>query len=147
MTAYLRAHGGVRPAQRRRDRQHPTAAEREEISRGIAAGTSARTIAAALDRPASTVSREIARNGGRAAYRAGLAEAATWDRARRPKPTLLGSDPRPLEVVRGRLEQDWSPEQIAVWLRRQYPAAPSMRIPHESIHRSIYYAGRREPPA
>ncbi|WP_431030948.1 transposase [Plantibacter sp. RU18] len=87
----LAAHGGVRPTARRRSARHLTPAEREEISRGIAAGFSGRAIAARIHRPASTVSREIIRNGGRAGYRAGSADSAAWERARRPKPSRLAS--------------------------------------------------------
>lgn len=111
--SHLAAHGGVRPSLRRRSGRHMTAAEREEISRGIAAGLSGRAIAAQIGRPASTVSREIKRNGGRVAYRAALADTAAWERARRPKLSRLASHAELLALVRGRLELDWSPTQIA----------------------------------
>ena len=142
--AHLAKHGGVRPVPRRRSRLHLTAEQREEVTRGIAAGLSSRAIAASIGRAPSTVSREIARNGGRDAYRATLADTAAWERARRPKPTRLASDPELLRIVRGRLEADWSPEQIAHWLRRQFATDTHMRISHETIYRSIYLAGRRE---
>jgi len=105
---------------------------------------SARAIAALIGRSASTVSREIARNGGRDAYRAAAAEAAAWDRGRRPKPSRLASNPALLADVRGRLEEDWSPEQIAAWLRREHPTDPTRWVSHETIYRTIYLAGRRE---
>ncbi|WGW12579.1 IS30 family transposase [Saxibacter everestensis] len=92
----------------------------------------------------STVSREIARNGGRAAYRATSADRAAWERARRPKASRLESRPELLRIVRERLTLDWSPEQIAHWLRRAHPHDPLLRISHETIYRSIYVAGRRE---
>jgi len=103
--AFLARSGGVRPTPRRRSVRHLTATEREEVSRGIAAALSARAIAALIGRSASTVSREIARHGGRDAYRA--AAAAAWDRGRHPKPSRLASSPALLADVRGRLEEDW----------------------------------------
>lgn len=115
-----------------------------EVSRGIAAGLSARAIAARLGRSPLTVSREIRRNGGRGRYRAAAADAAAVDRARRPKPTRLGSAPVLLAAVRSKLELDWSPEQIAVWLRRQHPTEPSLWVSHETIYRSTYVAARDE---
>lgn len=142
--AHLAKHGGVRPVPRRRSRQHLTAPQREEVTRGIAAGLSSRAIAALIGRAPSTVSREIARNGGRAAYRATAADAAAWERARRPKQSRLASHPKLLQIVRERLEADWSPEQIAQWLRREHAQDPRLWISHETIYRSIYVAGRRE---
>ncbi len=79
------ASGGVMPPPRRRSRLALSWAEREEISRGIVAGHSMRTIAAILKRAPSTVSREIARHGGRETYRANTADETAWDYARRPK--------------------------------------------------------------
>ncbi len=141
---FLAKTGGVQPSPRRRSRLHLSAADREEISRGIAAGLSARAIASRLGRSPSSISREIARNGGRDGYRAHAADAAAWERARRPRPSRLASSPGLLALVRDRLEEDWSPQQIAVWLRRQYPDDPSRRVSHETIYRSIYVECRRE---
>lgn len=141
----LARHGGVRPPPRARGKQQLTATEREEISRGIAAGLSSRAIAAILGRSPSTASREITRNGGgRLRYRAAVADAATWERARRPKTSRLATSPELLAAVRDRLERDWSPEQIAVSLKRDHPADPGMWISHETIYRSTYVSGRRE---
>lgn len=81
----IRAHGGIRPSERRRSPYALTLTEREEISRGIATARSIRSIAASLGRAPSTISREIKRNGGRRGYRASQAEQAAWDRAHRPK--------------------------------------------------------------
>jgi len=140
--AFLARSGGVRPTPRRRSVRHLTATEREEVSPGIAAGLLARAIAALIGRSASTVSREIAHNGGRDGYRA--AEAAAWDRGRCPKPSRLASNPALLADVRGRLEEDWSPEQIAAWLRREHLTDPTRWVSHETNYRTIYLAGRRE---
>src|ERR1700747_1871684 len=96
---YLRQWGGIAPIPRQRRADHLTLVEREEISRGIAAGLSARTIAGRIDRPSSTVSREIARNGGRDAYRALVADAAAFERARHPKPSKLAANPQLRSVV------------------------------------------------
>jgi IS30 family transposase len=140
----LAASGGVRPPGRRRRERHLTGLERGEISRGIAAGWTARTIAAQLGRSASTVSREIARNGGRAAYRAQTAEAAAWQRTRRPKTTRLAADPALRALVHAKLTEDWSPQQISIWLRRQHPDDPTCRVSHETIYRTVYHAARPE---
>lgn len=141
---HLGRTGGVQPPVRRRADAHLSLLEREEVSRGIAAGLSARAIASSVGRSPSTVSREIRRNGGRSTYRAAAAELAAIERGRRPKPTRLASDPALLAVVRAKLELDWSPEQIAVWLRRQYPTEKAMRVSHETIYRSIYVTSRSE---
>ncbi|MCL3862987.1 IS30 family transposase [Actinotalea sp. K2] len=117
--------------------------DREGISRGLAAGRSCREIAVELGRSASTISREVTRNGGRAAYRAVDAEAAALVRAQRPKATKLALDPELAQEVRGRLELDWSPQQIAAWLARTRPD-PAQRVSHETIYRTLYTADRRE---
>jgi IS30 family transposase len=140
---YLRESGGIAPIPRRRRSDHLSLEEREEISRGIAAGLSARTIAGRTSRPSSTVSREIARNGGRDAYRALVADAAAFDRARRPKSTKLAANPQLRGVVADKLDDDWSPQQIAQWLRREFLDDAAMRISHESIYRDLYMPSRK----
>ncbi|WP_246209632.1 IS30 family transposase [Cellulosimicrobium composti] len=143
---YLLRHGGVRPALPRRSSRHLSPSEREEISRGIAAGLSARAIAEGLGRPASTVSREIARNGGRAGYRATRADQRARREARRPRVPRLASDERLRTTVLSRLELDWSPQQIAAWLRREYPDEPGMWVSHETIYRAVYLPRSRDLP-
>ena len=140
---YLRQWGGIPPIPRQRRANQLTLAEREEISRGIAAGLSARTIARRIDRPSSTVSREIARNGGRDAYRALVADAAAFERARRPKLSKLATNPELRGVVADKLDDDWSPQQIAQWLRQEFRGDASMRISHESIYRDLYMPSRK----
>ena len=140
---YLRESGGIPPIPRRRRFDHLSVDEREEISRGIAAGLSARTIARRINRPSSTVSREIARNGGRDAYRALVADAAAFERARRPKSTKLAANPELRDVVADKLDDDWSPQQIAQWLRREFLGDAAMRISHESIYRDLYMPSRK----
>jgi IS30 family transposase len=117
-------------------------AEREEISRGLAAGDSLRRIAGALGRDPGTVSREIARNGGRRAYRAVTAQRAAADRARRPKTATLAVDAELRAWVHNRLLQRWSPRQIAATLKTSFPDQPEMRVSHETIYQSIYVQGR-----
>jgi IS30 family transposase len=116
--------------------------EREEISRGLVAGLSLRAIGAVLGRPVSTVSREVARNGGRDGYRAVAAEAAARVRARRPKPAKLATDAGLRGWVQTRLEQWWSPTQIAAGLREQFPERPERWVSHETIYQAIYVQGR-----
>ena len=139
---YLRQWGGIPPIPRQRRANQLTLAEREEISRGIAAGLSGRTIARRINRPSSTVSREIARNGGRDAYRALVADAAAFERARRPKLSKLATNPELRGVVADKLDDDWSPQQIAQWLRQEFRGDHAMRISHESIYRDLYMPSR-----
>src|SRR5210317_235431 len=113
--------GGIRPPPRRRSRLALSGSEREEISRGIVAGHSIRSIARTLDRSPSTISRELRRNGGRQQYRANRADQAAWDRARRPKRCKLVTNPDLACIVARQLKRLWSPEQIAGWLKRTYP--------------------------
>jgi IS30 family transposase len=116
--------------------------EREEISRGIAAGRSYRAIATVLGRAPSSVSREVARNGGPGRYRAQVADAAAYRRARRPKPSKFVMVPRLRAVVEERLAHRWSPEQIAAWLPRTYPDDLEMRVSHETIYLSLFVQSR-----
>ncbi len=143
--AYLARCGGVRPAVRRRAAGHLTLTDREDISRGLAAGLSMRVIARGLNppRPSSTVSREVDRNGGRKHYRAARAERAAWGRARRPKDPVLTARPALRAVVEDKLENEqWSPEQIAAWLRLEFPDDPEMRVSHETIYLSLFVQTR-----
>ena len=110
---HLSPHGGIRPRPRRRSKSALSLAEREEISRGIAADYSLREIAKLLGRPASTVSREISRNGGHSKYRAAQADEDAWDRARRPKLCKLACYRMLRYNVERKLRRNWSPEQIA----------------------------------
>jgi IS30 family transposase len=141
--AFVLQSGGVKQPPRRRPAGSLSAAEREEISRGVAAGDSCRAIASRLGRAPSTVSRELARNGGRSRYRAQRADAAADRRAARPKPCKLAVEPRLRAVVEAKLGLRWSPEQVAGWLRVAYPDDPSMRISHETIYLSLYVQRRR----
>jgi len=135
-------HGGFVPAVRRRSLLALTLPEREDISRGIASGSSLREIAKLLDRAVSTVSREVARHGGRPEYRANEAEDQAWKSALRPKPCLLALHEKLQEIVASRLMLDWSPEQVSGWLKAQYPDDESMRVSHETIYRSLFIQAR-----
>jgi IS30 family transposase len=134
--------GGIRPAQRRRSRLALTLAEREEISRAVAAGHSIRSTASVLGRAPSTISREIQRNGGQQCYRASQADQAAWDRAQRPKMCKLVKNRGLASVVAGRLQSLWSPEQIAGWLKRTYPDDETHQVSHETIYRSLFIQAR-----
>lgn len=138
----LQATGGIEPSQRTRALRVLRFREREEISRGIAAGETFRTIARRLCRAVSTVSQEVGRHGGRSGYRAAEADYEAWELARRPKLCLLAKN-RPLQrLVAGRLKQDWSPQQIAGWLKDQHPENPEMWVSHETIYRSLFVQAR-----
>jgi IS30 family transposase len=134
--------GGVTRLPRRRSGFALTPSEREEITRGLAAGWSLRRIARATHRAPSTISREILRNGGRHQYRAAQADAHAWRRARRPKPCRLAQHAALRRVVAGRLAARWAPQQIAGWLVTEYPDDPTMRISHETLYRSLYIQAR-----
>ena len=138
----LARHGGIYRPPRRRSPRVLSLAEREAISRGLAAGNSLRRIAAGLRRAPSTLSRELARNGGGHCYRAIVADAAAWRRARRPKRCRLAAHGRLRRVVAAKLGWEWSPQQIAGWLPQRYPADASMRVSHETIYRSLFVQSR-----
>jgi IS30 family transposase len=135
-------HGGIRPARRRRSRLALTLSEREEISRGIAEHQSARSMARLLGRSPSTVSREISRNGGYNRYRAAPAEEKAWVRARRPKHCKLAISLQLRQAVARKLRLNWSPEQIAGWLKRARPEDEFYRVSHETIYRSLFVQAR-----
>jgi IS30 family transposase len=134
--------GGIRPAPRHRSRLALTLAEREEISRSLVVGHSIRSIAASLRRAASTISREINRNGGLASYRASTADQAAWDRAHRPKTCKLVANPELARIVAGKLQRLWAPEQIAGWLKHEYPGDEHFQVSHETIYRSLFIQAR-----
>jgi IS30 family transposase len=134
--------GGIRPAERRRSRLALTLTEREEISRALVAGQSMRSMAASLGRAPSTVSREIRRNGDQEGYRASQAEQAAWDRACRPRVCKLVQHPQLAHVVASKLRREWSPEQIAGWLKRTYPDDETYQVSHETIYRSLFIQAR-----
>jgi IS30 family transposase len=138
----LSHHGGIVPAVRRRSPQALTLAEREDISRGIASGSSIRAIATRLSRATSTVSREVARHGGRFVYRASEADCEAWRLALRPKQCLLATQERLRRIVVSKLMLDWSPEQVSGWLKIQYPKDESLRVSHETIYRSLFIQAR-----
>jgi IS30 family transposase len=138
----LAERGGIRPAPRCRSKVALTLAEREEISRAMMAGHSIRSVATHLGRAPSTISREINRNGGRGRYRANGADQAAWDRARRPKICKLAENRRLANIVGGKLQGLWSPQQIAGWLNRTYPEDENYRVSHETIYRSLYIQAR-----
>ena len=138
----LAATGGIRPAPRCRSRLALTLAEREEISRVVVAGHSIRSIAAQLGRAPSTISREIKRNGGQEWYRASQADQSAWDRGRRPKAGKLAKNRALARIVAGKLQLQWSPEQVAGWLKRTYPDDTSRQVSHETIYRSLFIQAR-----
>jgi IS30 family transposase len=134
--------GGIVPAPRRRAPAALCLREREEISRGLAAGESPSGIARRLGRDRATISREIHRNGTATTYRAEAAEQAAWERARRPKRCRLATQRRLQRVVVRQLQADWSPQQIAAWLVSTYPDDPMMRVSHETIYKTLYVQAR-----
>ena len=140
--AFVESWGGVRPEPRRRSRCHLSLTEREEISRGVAAGDSLRMVAARLGRAPSTISRELARNGGRQRYRAHHADRTAWRRARRPKPYKLAENPVLRAVVEEKLGEWWSPQQVVLWLKRSYPDHEEMWVSHETIYLSLFIQGK-----
>jgi len=135
-------YGGFVAAVRRRSLLALTLREREEISREIVSGSSIRTIAKGLDRAVSTVSREVARHGGRCVYRANQADCEAWESALRPKRCLLAIHVKLQKIVASKLILDWSPQQISGWLKIQYPEDESLRVSHETIYRSLFIQAR-----
>ncbi|WP_427308908.1 IS30 family transposase [Cupriavidus sp. H39] len=140
--AVLARTGGIQPAQRHRSRLALTLAEREEISRAVVAGRSIRSVAARLGRAPSTISREVRRNGGRQGYLANQADQLPWERARRPKACKLVRNRTLAQVVASKLRLQWSPEQIAGWLKHVYAVNKDYQVSHETIYRSLYIQAR-----
>ena len=134
--------GRLCPVQRKRSARHLTLTQREEISRGLAAGKSLRSIAADLQVAASTVSREIARNDGAAAYRALKAESRAERNGRRPKACKLALNDSLRLVVEAKLQEDWSPQQISGWLRKNHHGDLHMQLSHEAIYRTLFIQAR-----
>jgi IS30 family transposase len=138
----LSANGGIAPRVRIRRANALTSTEREEISRDLAQGLPVRAIARHLGRSASTISREIQRNGGAEQYRATLAESKAWQLATRPKACLLAGNKRLARLVASRLKDNWSPQQISGWLAREHEGNADMQISHETIYRSLFIQAR-----
>lgn len=138
----LRRAGGFAPRIRQRADRALKLHEREEISRGLAAGLGVNEIARRLGRAGSTVSREIRRNGGEARYRAADADEQAGDRARRAQECVLARRPQLRDWVAQHLQLDWSPRQIAIGLERTFPHDASMRVSHETIYRSLFVQAR-----
>lgn len=135
-------HGGIAPPPPRRAPRTLQTAEREEISRGLAAGVRLRALARQLGRAPSTISREVARHGGPARYRAAEADRRAWARSRRPKACRLATHPRVRRVVARKLAQAWSPAQISGWLKATYPDDPEWHVSHETIYVSLFVQAR-----
>jgi IS30 family transposase len=142
MSRRIQDSGGICPTIPTRARRHLTLEDREEFSRGLACGHSYRQIGKLLQRPASTISREVAVNGGRTNYRATRADRAATKRRRRPKACTLTTVSKLRELVEAKLEQNWSPEQIAGWLRLTYPDDAELQVSHETIYRSLFIQSR-----
>ena len=142
MRELISRSGGIRPRARVVDERHLSLAEREEISRGLAAGLSLRAIAQGLGRAPSTICREVNANGGPQRYRALVADRAARQRARRPKAAKLARCRRLRSKVEAKLKADWSPEEISGWLAMTYPNNPEMYVSHETIYQSIFVQGR-----
>lgn len=134
--------GGIRPPPKRRSRLALTLAEREEISRGLVAGQSLRSIAATLGRVPSTISREVKRNGGRRGYRAAKSDDASWERSPRPKTCKLAANPALARIVASKLQLQWAPRQIAGWLKLTYPDDENYQVSHETIYKTLYIQAR-----
>jgi IS30 family transposase len=134
--------GGIRPPERTRASRCLSLSEREEISRGIVANESIRSIANRLSRSPSSISREIHRNGGYHQYRASKADQAAWQRAKRPKLCKLLRYPKLSKRVAKKLKAKWSPEQIAGWLKRTYSTTENGYVSHETIYKTLYIQTR-----
>jgi len=140
--AAVGAEGGIAPRPRQRSRLALTSTEREEISRQLARGESLRTISRLLGRAPSTLSREVARNGGRGDYRAAVADGRAWRHSRRPQACRLSTRPALRRTVARKLRQQWSPQQISGWLRATFPSDPDMQVSPETIYRSLFVQSR-----
>lgn len=142
ITGMLAINGGIAPLGRSRSSRVLSSSEREEISRGLSADLTLTEIADLIGRSTSTVSREVKRNGGKSAYRANLADRRAWTQSKRPKKCLLALNEPLRWAVAEKLSLDWSPEQVAGWLKRQFPDDKSMHVSHETIYRSLFIQAR-----
>ena len=138
----LEPTGGIRPPLRKRSKRALTLSEREEISRATVADLSIRSIAKHLNRSPSTISREIKRNGGYDNYRATQADLSAWERAHRPKQCKLACNRSLSRTVATKLQLNWSPEQIAGWLKTESPNDENNYVSHETIYRSLFVQAR-----
>lgn len=138
---HIAATGGIRPPERKRPDHCLSLEEREEISRGLVANESIRSMATRLSRSPSTISREINRNGGYHGYRASDADKAAWERAKRPKPCKLRCNKPLSRIVARKLKAQWSPQQISGWLKRTY-SSESFYVSHETIYKTLYIQAR-----
>ena len=136
------AKGGIAPPLRKRSRLALTLAEREEVSRGLMAGRSYRQIADQLGRAPSTISREVNRNQGRVRYRATQADERSLHQARRPKRCLLATQHALQMLVAEKLHEQWSPQQVAGWLKTMHGDDSTMRVSHETIYKSLFIQAR-----
>ena len=139
---FLALTGGLKSRLKERSPLRLSLAEREELSRGLVAGDSLRTIASRLGRAPSTVSREVAWSGSRGVYRAWRADEEAMERARRPKPAKLAVNSRLCREVERGLRAHWSPQQIASRLVTDYPDDLEMRVSHETIYRTLFVQAR-----
>ncbi len=140
--AVVRRRGGVVPRQRCRRTSALSVIEREQISRRLAAGVSVRSIARELTRAASTISREITRNGGREAYRAQAAEERSERVACRPRARKLSRNTVLRDLVETKLKENWSPQQISRWLVVTYPDDESLRVSYQTIYLTLFVQAR-----
>ena len=138
----VRGHGGLIPPARVRSERVLQMSDREAIFCGLAQEERIRSIARRLGRAPSTISREIQRHGGAKVYRASVADAVAWRRARRPKRCRLAQSRRLRRVVSRHLRKNWLPQQIARWLVMTYPNDPTMHLSHETIYRTLYVQAR-----
>ena len=138
----IKSAGGIPPRKRTRSDHALSLTEREVIERALARDASFRAIATMLSRAPSSISREVRRHGGRARYAAVAADAASWQRARRPKPCRLAARPQLCALIAEKLLLQWSPQQIHGWLHATYPHAPELHVSHETIYRSLYLQAR-----
>ena len=134
--------GGIQPPPRRRSKRSLTLAEREEISRGLAADDSIQSIARRLSRAPSTICREIKRNSGEKGYRADFGDELAWQRALRPKACNLVATPALAKIVAAKLQLEWSPQQVAGWLKRTWPGNEGFHVSHETIYRTLFIQAR-----
>ena len=134
--------GGIQPPPRQRSKRSLTLAEREEFSRGLAADHSIQSIARRLSRAPSAICREIKRNSGEKGYRADCADQLAWQRALRPKVCKLGTKPALAKIVAIKQQLQWSPQQVAGWLKRTWPGNEDLHVSHETIYRTLFIEAR-----
>ena len=117
---------------------HLTIREREFLHRLVKSGKSKAEIAKLMGRDRSTIYRELNRNAGERGYRPEQAQGLADERRQSCRQPRKMRHDQVSMYVRERLQQGWSPEQIAGRVRRDFPGQPGRWISRQTIYNWIH---------